>query len=68
MQHDAPDHFAVTQHNIIIFTPVGPVVAAGWFENQIHQEEFITSCDGTYLVTKNWRTERIAVAHKPGKH
>jgi hypothetical protein len=43
-------------------------VAAGWFENQIHQEEFITSCDGTYLVTKNWRTERIAVPHKPGKH
>ena len=43
VQHNAPDNFAVTQHNVIMVAPVGAVVAAGWFENQIYQEEFITS-------------------------
>ena len=48
MQHDAPDHFAVTQHNIIMFTTIGAVVAAGWFENQIHQEKLSMSEEALY--------------------
>ena len=48
MQHDAPDHFAVTQHNIIMFTTIGAVVAAGWFENQIYQEKLSMSEEALY--------------------